>query len=167
MKILVTAASKHGSTHEIAEEIGKTLSARGSEVSVCPTPEVADVERFDAVVIGSAVYAGHWMKPAKELISRNASHLAAVPVWIFSSGPVGSPPKPEDAPLDVMEIVAAIAPIEHRVFAGKIDKSRLNLAERAVVKALKIEEGDYRDLEAVRAWGLEIAATLESAPVPF
>jgi menaquinone-dependent protoporphyrinogen oxidase len=60
--------------------------------------QVDEVEGYDAVVLGSAVYAGHRLKPARKLVDRCGAALAARPVWLFSSGPVGDPPKPEEDP---------------------------------------------------------------------
>jgi menaquinone-dependent protoporphyrinogen IX oxidase len=57
--------------------------------------QVREVDGYDAVVLGSAVYAGHWLKPAREPVGRLGTFLADRPVWLFSSGPVGDPPKPE------------------------------------------------------------------------
>jgi menaquinone-dependent protoporphyrinogen oxidase len=81
-------------------------------------------------------------------------------VWLFSSGPVGDPLKPEEDPVDVAQIVSIVGARGHRVFAGKIDKSRLSLAEKAIVKALKVPDGDWRDFGAVAAWAGEIADSL-------
>jgi len=80
MKVLVTTASKHGATEEIAHAIGDALRGRGLEVAVLPPEKVGSVEEWDAVVLGSAVYAGHWLKPAKELVEREAGALAQRPV---------------------------------------------------------------------------------------
>jgi menaquinone-dependent protoporphyrinogen oxidase len=60
---------------------------------VAPVQDVGAIDGYDAVVLGSAVYLGNWMKPAKEFAVREAAALAAVPVWLFSSGPIGSPPE--------------------------------------------------------------------------
>jgi hypothetical protein len=81
------------------------------------------------------VYAGHWLKPARQLVDRCGSGLAARPVWLFSSGPVGDPPKPEEDPVDVAEILAATGAREHRVFAGKLARKRLSFPEKAIVSA--------------------------------
>ncbi|MGB3632521.1 MAG: flavodoxin domain-containing protein, partial [Rubrobacteraceae bacterium] len=108
------------------------------------------------------VYAGHWLKPARELAERHAHALAGKSVWLFSSGPIGDPPKPEEEPVDVAEILAATGAHEHRVFAGKIDKDTLGFAEKAVMLALRAPEGDFRDWEAVRQWAEGIADTLEA-----
>lgn len=62
---------------------------------------------YDAVVLGSAVYVGRWLEPARELVDAHAEELAARPTWLFSSGPIGDPPKPEaDDAVQIAEIAA-------------------------------------------------------------
>ena len=161
MRILVTAASKYGSTAEIGQRIGEVLTARGHEVSVEP-PEGVEITGFDAVVLGSAVYAGHWLPAAKDLVERSAGDLAARPTWLFSSGPVGDPPKPTEDPVDIGPMLAATNATEHRVFAGRIDKQRLSFPERAIVVALRVRSGDFRDWVEIESWAGEIAEALGS-----
>ena len=90
MKVLVCAASKYGVTSEIARAVADVLAEEGLEVLVVPPDQAGAVEEFDGVVLGSAVYMGHWMKPARELAERSAAALAARPVWLFSSGQVNA-----------------------------------------------------------------------------
>ena len=73
---------------------------------------------LDAVGLGRAVYMGQWLKPARQLAERQAAALAARPVWLFSSGPVGEPAKPADNPVDVTKILAATGARDHRIFAS-------------------------------------------------
>jgi hypothetical protein len=88
MKVLVTAATKHGATAEIAAAIGEVLGGEpGLDAAVIPPEQVATIDGDDAVVLGSAVYAGHWLAAAKELVDRAGDALAGKPVWLFSSGP--------------------------------------------------------------------------------
>ena len=161
MKILVTAASKYGSTAEIARRIADVLSTRGHDVDVEPADGVS-VADHDAVVLGSAVYAGHWLPAAKDLVERVGLDLANRPVWLFSSGPVGEPPKPEEDPVDVAPIVAATSARGHRVFAGRIDRDQLSFPEKAIVVALRVRSGDFRQWDEIEAWAGEIADVLES-----
>ena len=107
MRVLVTAATKYGATAEIAAAIAKVLDEHGLEATALPPEQVKEVDGYDAAVVGSAVYAGHWLKPARELVERHAGALAGRPVWLFSSGPVGDPPKPEEDPVDVADLLAA------------------------------------------------------------
>jgi menaquinone-dependent protoporphyrinogen oxidase len=157
MRILVTAATKYGATGEIAQAIGAVLSERGLDTTVVPPEQVQGLDDYDAVVLGSAVYAGHWLQPARELVDRSSEALAARPVWLFSSGPIGDPPKPEEDSVDVAEIMGATKAREHRVFAGKLVKKQLRFPDKAIAAALRVPEGDFRDWEEVKAWAAEIA----------
>lgn len=160
MRILVTAASKHGSTAEIAEAIGRVLTEQGHVASVVAPDHVTQADDFDAVVLGSAVYAGHWLKPAKELIERTQDRLVSIPVWTFSSGPIGDPAKPDEDPVDVADVLSAVNTTEHMLFSGKLDMEKLGFAERAITKALRAPSGDFRDWEAISAWATRIAREL-------
>jgi menaquinone-dependent protoporphyrinogen oxidase len=160
MKVLVCAASKYGATSEIAQAVADVLAERGCEVTVLPPPEVGGVGEFDAVVLGSAVYMGRWMKPARELAERSAAALAARPVWLFYSGPVGEPPKPADNPVDVTEILQATQARDHQIFAGKLARKHLSFPDRAMVSAIRAQEGDFRNWADIRAWAAGVADTL-------
>ena len=152
MRALITTASKHGSTAEIGGVIGEVLLEHGIETDTLGPEAVTSLHGYDLVVLGSAVYAGHWMKSMRELVERRADELAARPIWLFSSGPVGDPPKPDEDPVDVAEVMMTTGARGHVVFAGKIDRSRLGFGERAIVSALKVPEGDFRDWDEVRRW---------------
>lgn len=160
MRVLVTAASKHGATGEIATEIGRALAEQAIDVDVTPIEDTPEVDDYDAVVLGSAVYVGHWLKSATEFVEDHAAELAERPVWLFSSGPIGEPPKPPEEPVDAADMVTTSAAREHRVFPGRLDKSQLGFAERAIVTALHAPEGDYRDWGEIRAWATGIAESL-------
>jgi menaquinone-dependent protoporphyrinogen oxidase len=156
-KVLVTAASKHGATAEIAQAVAEVLAGHGLDPAVVPPDEVHDVDGYDAVVLGSAVYAGHWLKPARTLVDRCHTSLRARPVWLFSSGPVGDPPKPDEDPVDVADIVARTGARDHHLFAGKLTRKQLSFPERAIVAALHVPDGDFRDWPEIRRWATEIA----------
>jgi menaquinone-dependent protoporphyrinogen oxidase len=160
MNVLVTAASRYGSTAEIAEAIGVVLAERGLETTVASPEEVGTVDAYGAVVLGSAVYAGRWQKEAKEFVERAGD---ARPVWLFSSGPIGDPPKPEEDPVDVAELMKRTEAREHRVFPGKLVKKQLSFPEKAIVMALRAPEGDFRDWDAVRGWAAGIADALQAS----
>ncbi len=164
MRVLVIVASKHGSTAEIAAALGEGLTRRGIETKVEDAAKVSDLAGYDAVLLGSAVYAGRWMKSARELAELRAEELATRPVWLFSSGPVGEPLRPTEDPVDVATIAGAIPTRGHRVFPGRLDKSKLSLAEKALVMSLRVAEGDYRNWDEVAAWANEIADALGQGP---
>lgn len=161
MKVLVTAASKYGATMEIAEAIGEAMRDGGVDVTVAPVAQVTAIDGYDALVVGSAVYVGQWLKPARAFVELHAEALRARPVWLFSSGPLGFPPKPEAFPAEA-ELVAATGARGHMLFAGRIDTSRLNLAEKALVAALRAPEGDFRNWGEIRRWAHSISASLRA-----
>jgi menaquinone-dependent protoporphyrinogen oxidase len=167
MRILVSAASKHGSTAEIASRIAGTLRAGLPSVVVdaLPAAEVGDTATYDAVVLGSAVYMGRWLDDARNLAERIAARTPR-PVWLFSSGPIGDPPKPDEEPVDVDGIVGATHARGHRLFAGRLDRHRLGFGEKAVVMALRVPDGDFRDWDAIDTWSTEIATELSRAAAP-
>ncbi|MFA9271142.1 flavodoxin domain-containing protein [Svornostia abyssi] len=166
MRVLVTAASKHGSTEEIGQAIVEELDRRGIVADFLVPEAVRSVDGFDAVVVGSAVYAGHWLKPARDLIDRIGPDLRDRAVWLFSSGPVGEPePKPDGDPADVDDLIETVGAREHVVFPGRIKREELGFAERAIVRALRVPDGDFRDWVAIDAWAGSIAAVLTGAVV--
>jgi len=162
MRVLVTAASRHESTAEIARAIAAGLNARGLHAETPPLEEAGVLAGFDAVVLGSAVYLGHWLKQAREFAQVHSAALLQRPVWLFSSGPVGPPEHrvPAEGPTDIETIAALTGARDHRVFAGVLDRSRLGVAERATVRIARVSEGDFRDWEAIEAYAGEIAAAL-------
>lgn len=159
MKALVTAASKHGSTVGLAEAVALGLRRHGFDVDVIDPDDVDDVTGYDVVVVGSAVYAGRWMRAAKDLVQRHAAALRWRDVWLFSSGPLGNPPVSAEEPADAVAALSASGARGHVLLAGALDPDVLRLAERLVVRAVNAPYGDFRDWTAVDRWVGEIAST--------
>jgi menaquinone-dependent protoporphyrinogen oxidase len=165
MRVLVAVASKYGATREIADAIGRGLSESGIEVEVRDVTDTPDLAGVDAVVLGSAVYAGRWLEGARSFVDEHAEELAACPTWLFSSGPIGDPPRPaEGEAVHIEDILERTSAREHRVFAGKLDRTKLTFGERAIAFAFRAAVGDFRDWHAIAAWAREIAAALAAQP---
>jgi menaquinone-dependent protoporphyrinogen oxidase len=171
MKLLVTYASKYGSTAEIAEVIGKELRKRDCQVEVKPIEAVDSLAGYDGFVIGSALYAGGWMKAAAKFLRQNQHLLAAQPVWLFSSGPTGQGDPNEildgwTFPENLSEVLETIKPRDVILFHGNINPDKLNFAERMIVKAVKATVGDYRDCLVIRSWAkmLDLKPEVELVP---
>jgi menaquinone-dependent protoporphyrinogen oxidase len=154
MTVLVTYASRHGATTEIAEALGRDLRSHGVDAEVRSADEVDGVEPYDAVVLGSAIYLGKWLPEATALAERCAGR----PVWLFSSGPLGDPLQP--APPELESLVQRTRAREHRVFAGRLDRASLSFPERAIVRMVKAPYGDYRDFAAVADFASTIAQSI-------
>lgn len=171
MRILVAYATKHGGTEGIADRLGQTLTALGHHVDVRGVQE-AGTGGYDAFVIGSAEYMAHWRKEAKQFVEDHREQIAGHPVWLFSSGPLGTDPVDAEGrdlrevsnPKELEGLVEAVHPVEHRVFFGRIDPSTLTLAEKALRKLPAgrdlLPEGDFRDWADVDVWASKIDGEL-------
>lgn len=176
MRVLVAYATKHGATPDIADRIAGTLTGAGHEVTLCPVAEADDADRYDAVVLGSAVYLGHWRKEALTYARRQWENLGTRPVWLFSSGPLGTQLVDEEGrdlrdaadPEELPELLDVLHPQGHHVFFGELDPKRLTVAERALRRLPAgrklLPEGDFRDWDDVDRWAERIAARLRDGP---
>jgi menaquinone-dependent protoporphyrinogen oxidase len=175
MRILVAYASKHGATKGIAERIAFKLGEAGHEADVRPVAAAGALDGYGAFVIGSAAYFGHWQKETTEFVRRNRAVLAGRPLWLFSSGPLGT--EAVDAqgqdvrvaaePKEIAEVKEAIQPRDHRVFFGALEPRRLEFCER-LIRVLPagrtlLPEGDFRDWQEIEAWATSIARELSPA----
>ena len=165
--ILVTYASKYGATGEIAEKIGKVLRQAGLQADVFPVDGIRDLDPYQAVILGSALYIGKWQKEAAAFLQANERMLAVRPVWLFSSGPTG-----EGDPVELVEglrlpealqpVADRIQPCDIAVFHGYINPDKVNRIEKWAVKSLvKKPFGDYRNWDAITAWAGSIAQALK------
>ncbi|MBN1314968.1 MAG: flavodoxin domain-containing protein [Anaerolineales bacterium] len=164
-QVLVTYASKHGGTAGIAKKIGQVLAESGLQVDVVATKQVKELASYGAVVLGSGVYIGKWVKDALKFAQANESALAAVPVWFFSSGPTGEGDPVEllkgwRIPSDLQPLADRIQPRDMAVFHGVVDVTMLNFIEKFMIKQVNSPVGDFRDWDAITAWAETIAGAL-------
>ena len=165
MKVLVAAASRHHGTREIAEAIATGLVKRGLVAEAVPVERVTTLDGYGAVVLGSAVYMGRWLGEARRFAQIHTSALCMMPVWLFSSGPVGPVDHliPPGTPADVPVLMRLTQAIDHRTFPGRLEMRRLHFAERAVARTIHAPEGDSRDWDAIDRFAGEIADELLGA----
>ena len=164
MRILVTVASRHGATAEMGDVVARELEQAGHTVDVIAPDDVERVVPYDAVVLGSAVYVGRLAASLRDLVERQGAHLRLRPVFLFWSGPVGDPPMPAGVPDDVTDMARTVEADDVMCFVGALDRSQLNLSERALVALTKAEAGDFRDWDVVRDWGRKVAKSLAGTP---
>ena len=128
-RVLVVYASRHGATAGIAKRIGEVLRSRDIDVLVANATDMPDPNGFDAYVIGSAAYIGKWEKPAVDFVHRHQAALASKPLWLFSSGPVGTERIDKKGnsvlqdPSTVTELRPILRPRGTEVFFGAWDPS--------------------------------------------
>lgn len=167
MTVLVAYSSKRGSTAEIAETVAATLRREGLGVCLEPVEAVADLDRYDAVVLGSAVYMKRWRGDAKHFLKKHRKALKQRPFWVFSSGPVGDPAKDDPdwmEPPKLAEKVEEMGGRGHVVFGGCVPAEPQGFMERAMAEGVPKEYRDRRDWDEIRTWAQQIAAELAAVP---
>jgi menaquinone-dependent protoporphyrinogen oxidase len=167
MTVLVAYASKRGSTAEIAETVAATLRREGMGVCLERCDEVRSLERYDAVVLGSAVYMKRWRGDARDFLKKHKKVLRQKPFWVFSSGPVGNPAEDDPdwvEPPKLAEKVEDLGGRGHAVFGGCLPKEPRGMMERAMVEGVPSEYRDRRDWGEIRGWAKQIASELVAVP---
>jgi menaquinone-dependent protoporphyrinogen oxidase len=165
--ILVTYATKHGSTREVADSVAETLHEQGLEVETLPAAQVDDLSHHDGVVLGGSLYMGRWHPDALDFLKRNRAALATQAVAVFAMGPRTTEAK--DVAASRAQLAAALAkipavdPFAVAVFGGVLDPRKLHFPLN------RMQAIDARDWEAIRAWARELAETFgygKPAPKP-
>ena len=162
--ILVTYATKRGSTREVAADVARVLRQNGFEVEITPARDVKDVSKYGAVVLGGALYMGRLHKDARRLLARERERLAACPVAVFALGPRGLETKDVEGASAQLERALAkvpeIKPVTKTIFGGVFDPATLPFPFRRMPKS------DARDWDAIQAWGGDVARLFAAATPP-
>jgi menaquinone-dependent protoporphyrinogen oxidase len=160
MRVLVAYSSKMGGTAGIAELIGDALTDAGFRADVLPVAQVSRLNPYDAVVIGGALYTGHWHRQARRFIRRHTDALRKRPVWLFSSGPLNGSAAEEIPPVpQVDQLARRIGARGHVTFGGRLPADAKGFPASAMAKT---HAGDWRDPERIRGWAADMAMELLS-----
>jgi menaquinone-dependent protoporphyrinogen oxidase len=161
-RVLVAYATKLGSTREISETIAGLLTGAGFPSEARSVRDVRTLDEWDAVVLGSALYAAHWQRDANRFVVRHRAALTLLPLWLFSSGPLDARLAGANLPITehAAEITVGLGALEHRTFGGRL------LADAPVdPQVLKTHPiGDFRNWAQVHDWALAIARQLGDLP---
>jgi len=160
-RILVTYATRAGSTVEVAAAVADSLRQRGYGVDVKPVEEAPDPAGYQAVILGSAIRMGQWLPGAVAFIKRHQPLLNQMPVALFTVHMLNTG---DDEPSQTNRhaYLNSVRPLlnnpEEVYFAGKMDFSRLTFLDRLIAKMVKAVESDNRDWDEIRGWTPEILA---------
>ncbi len=163
-KALVVYGTRAGSTLEVADFIGRTLTQSGWLVDVENAEAAGSLAGYQAAVIGSAIRRGSVLREVQEFVNARGAELRRIPVAYFVVGMGLREDTPQsrakmDASLDPLR--AQVRPVAVGSFAGKMDYSKLKRRTRLMVKARHIPEGDFRDWRAIAAWAQLLTPALE------
>ncbi len=161
--VLVAYATKYGSTREVAETIAATISQSGAQVEILPARNVRSLDGYNAVVLGAALYVGHWYKDARTFLKRHRAALAHLPVAVFTLGPLGNTEKEwqgSRTQLDrELEKASWLTPVAVGLFGGVINPAQLHFPFN------RMPAGDARDWKAIRAWAAQLATQFHPLPI--
>jgi len=158
-KILIAYASKLGSTGDVAQAIGEELTARGNTVDVKLVGDLQDVSPYDSILLGSAVRIGRWLPEAIGFLEQNVNSLASKSVSYFTVCITMHQDTPENRALaqEITNAARAIRkPAAEGFFGGRIDYGTISFMEQMILRAKNVPEGDFRDWDAIRAWGKQL-----------
>jgi menaquinone-dependent protoporphyrinogen oxidase len=161
LKILVTYATKKGSTREVANALAEELRSRAAEVTVLAADDVADIAPYDGVVLGGSIYMGRWHADARRLLERFSEQLLDRQLAVFAIGPLTSSPDDLAAArrqLDhALDKLAEVHPATVAVFGGVVDPAKLHFPFNHMAAT------DARDWDQIRSWARKIGATFHAA----
>ncbi len=177
--ILIAYDTIHGSTAEVADYIGNDLCSKGYKVAVRYAPKVTDINAYDAVIIGTAIYKFAWMEGAKNFLSENKTALSEKHTAYFMLGASMSTDTLETRAgakemfMDpVLSDFPEVVPLTLGLFGGDVDfaENQYNLFEWIVLKILglilqyeDVNGEDWRNWDTIDSWTEEFATELESA----
>ena len=172
LNILVAYASEFGTTSEVAEVIGKVFCDGGATADIKSVDDVKDLEKYDAVIIGSAIQYDKWMSDAIKFVTINQNKLSELPVAFFFTCLTLSK-QTEKAERQAMAysdklhtLNPKVKPLSVGRFAGVLDYKRMSLGSRLFARFIYaifgVLEGDYRDWDVIRIWAKDIHSKLEN-----
>ena len=164
--VLLAWATRYGSTEEVAHAIADDLLKQGFTVHAQPMPEVKSVERYDAVVLGFALYMSRIHKDARRFLTSYKEQLMRAPVAVFCLGPVHAEEKEfveARRQLDKqLKQFPWLSPVALEVVGGRFDPGKLGFL-RLMPAMRNMPTSDARNWEAIHSWAYHLPAALEAA----
>jgi menaquinone-dependent protoporphyrinogen oxidase len=163
-KVLLTYASRAGSTAEVAGRIGSILKGLSFDVDVKSVKEVTDITMYDSIVIGSAVRMFKLLPETVKFANRLRDELKNKPVAYFIvcltmyENNKESRAKAQEYLKPLLKIKQ---PISIGLFGGKMDYSKLSFIWRILFKG-RIPEGDFRNWNLIEEWAKNLGEELKN-----
>jgi menaquinone-dependent protoporphyrinogen oxidase len=168
--VLVTFATRYGSTAETAQAVAQTLRDSGIAVELQHIGEVAALDRYCAVVLGAALYMGRLHKDARAFLAGHRDALTKVPVALFVPGPVETREKDWVGAQQQLDKELAkfpwLKPVACQVVGGAFDPKNLGFPWKLIPAMRKMPASDARDWTKIRSWAASLASRLQTGRSP-
>ena len=165
--ILVTWATRYGSTEEVAHAIADDLLQQGLTVNARPIADVTTLDRCDAIVLGAALYMGRLHKDARRFLSTYRDQLLQRPVGLFVLGPIHAEAKEfTEAGKQMKKELAKFpwfSPVTQQVIGGRFDPDKLGFPFTLLPPLRKMPASDARDWDAIHTWAGTLPTALQHA----
>jgi len=164
-RILVAYGTKKGSTREVAQAIAARLGELDFETDLEPAGDVRDLDGYDGVVLGGALYMGRWHADARRMLKEHRKTLSNLPFAVFAMGPLTTADHDIEGSRKQLDHALAktpeIEPIAVAIFGGVVEPEKLNFP------LSRMPASDARDWDAIRSWAGEVGERIgATAPIP-
>jgi menaquinone-dependent protoporphyrinogen oxidase len=167
--VLVTYATRYGSTKEVAEVVASTMQEQGLFVELAPVQETQALDAYQMVVLGAPLYMFHWHKDALHFLERHRAALSARPVAIFALGPLHDDAKEYQGAREQLDKELAkfpwLTPKAIAIFGGKLDPATFTFPHNLIPAMRNMPPSDVRDWAAIRAWAGDLATQFQPIPL--
>lgn len=144
MSILIAYATKHGFTKKCAELLAEKL---GEDPDIFDLDRARpDLNQYDKVIVGGAIYAGKICKPTALFCAGNLNALKGKKLGLFICGMLEDAQKQLESAFPSELLAAAIA---REYLGGEFDFQKMNFFERFIIK--KISGSDQNQTRLMEA----------------
>jgi menaquinone-dependent protoporphyrinogen oxidase len=163
--VLVTYATKAGSTAGVAQKIAEQLQQKQCTVDLMPVDQVKDLSPYQTIILGSGIRGGSFFTEANRFIEINKSTLARKNTHVFLVCLTMHQNTPEnrriaEGYLDPIHVY--FRPKSEGLFGGVYYSANHNLMERLIMKAMNAPEGDFRHWNEIAVWVDQVAKTIQN-----
>ncbi|MCZ7554201.1 MAG: hypothetical protein M5U05_16750 [Anaerolineales bacterium] len=157
--VLVTYATRAGSTMEIAHRIATELEERDFAVNICPIKRVTSLVGYSHVVIGSAIRMGSPLPEITHFVEEYHSELRGIPLACFAVylQHDGQDETSRKARLAYLNPIRNLLSLQYEAFfTGVYDPTKVPSIDAVIGNIAKTPVGDFRDWAAIKDWGQSI-----------
>ena len=157
--VLVTYASRAGSTIEIAQAIAVELEKRSFTVDISPVNRVTDLKGYSFMVIGSAIRMSAPLPEVIAFVEQYRDTLCSIPTAFFAVYLMNfsSDEASSKARLAYLDPIRDRLSLQHEAFfTGVFDPAKVSFIEGLMGKILQSPVGDFRDWTAISNWSQSI-----------
>ncbi|MBN1264900.1 MAG: hypothetical protein JXA25_05360 [Anaerolineales bacterium] len=170
-KVLISYATTHGSTREVAERIAAVLQAKHLETELAEAKKIHSLNGYDAAVLGVPLYMFKMHGDGRRFLSRfRLKFKDGLPLAIFAGGPM-EPDKVEEhmkgsreQVQNELENFPEIQPKSVLIIGGRFDPGALKFPWNMIPAMKQLPAADLRDWGEITTWAQSLPDTLELGP---